>query len=81
MQDGDRRVYVRIFGAINSILMCEQSPRQGRILTYRAIESGGNDFLVVFVAGIGFFTDSYMVSSCSLIRLTLLIMSSSLQTM
>lgn len=42
--------------------MSEQSPRQGRILTYRAIESGGNDFLVVFVAGIGFFTDSYIVS-------------------
>lgn len=39
----------------------EGSPRQGQALAYRAIESGGNNYLIVFVAGLGFFTDSYIV--------------------
>lgn len=36
-------------------------------MTYRAIESGGNDFLVVLVAGIGFFTDSYILFASNVI--------------
>ena len=39
----------------------EGTPKQGRRLTYNAIESGGNEFLVWLVASIGFFTDSYIL--------------------
>ena len=39
----------------------EGSRRQGRRLTYQALELGGNDFLVTLVAGVGFFTDSYIL--------------------
>ncbi|KAK5950025.1 hypothetical protein OHC33_008986 [Knufia fluminis] len=38
-----------------------RNPRQGRRLTYEAIEAGGNNYLIVLVAGLGFFTDSYLL--------------------
>lgn len=38
-----------------------RNPRQGRRLVLEAIEAGGNNYLIVLVAGIGFFTDSYLL--------------------
>ncbi|KAJ9651276.1 hypothetical protein H2198_009430 [Neophaeococcomyces mojaviensis] len=35
--------------------------RQGRRLVLEAIEAGGNNYLIVAVAGLGFFTDSYIL--------------------
>lgn len=36
-------------------------PKAARRLVLQAIESGGNNFLIVAVAGMGFFTDSYLL--------------------
>ena len=38
-----------------------RNPRQGRRLAYEALEAGGNNYLIVLVAGLGFFTDSYLL--------------------
>lgn len=38
-----------------------RNSRQGRRLVLEALEAGGNNYLIVFVCGIGFFTDSYLL--------------------
>lgn len=38
-----------------------RNSRAARRLVLEAIESGGNNFLIVAVAGMGFFTDSYLL--------------------
>jgi len=38
-----------------------RNPRQGRRLALQALETGGNNYLIVAVAGLGFFTDSYLL--------------------
>lgn len=35
--------------------------RLGRRLALQALETGGNNYLIVVVAGLGFFTDSYLL--------------------
>lgn len=37
------------------------NPVQGRRLALQALETGGNNYLIVAVAGLGFFTDSYLL--------------------
>ncbi len=35
--------------------------RLGRRLALQALETGGNNYLIVAVTGLGFFTDSYLL--------------------
>jgi len=37
------------------------NPQKGRRLALQAVETGGNNYLIVIVAGLGFFTDSFLL--------------------